>query len=71
MGLSLNPVPEKGSRKFTLALLIITVASLLVLLEQLTGRQWVEVCGATMLFYGASNVGEHWTQTKINPTREE
>ena len=48
-----------GNRKFTLALLIVTVASLLVILDEMTGRQWVEIAGATMLFFGASNVGEH------------
>ena len=53
---------QKGERKFTLALLIITLASVLVVLEQLTRRQWVDIVGITMTAFGAANVGEHFSK---------
>ena len=53
---------RRGERKFTLALLIITLASVLVVLEQLTGRQWVDIVGITMTAFGAANVGEHFSK---------
>ena len=58
---------RRGERKFTLALLIITLASVLVVLEQLTGRQWVEICGATMLFFGTANAAEHFSKGRGEP----
>ena len=53
---------RRGERKFTLALLIITLASVLVAIEQLTGRQWVDIVGITMTAFGAANVGEHFSK---------
>jgi hypothetical protein len=45
-----------------MAMIIIVLATALVAFDKLSGRQWVDICGATMLFFGASNVGEHWTK---------
>ena len=53
---------DHGSRKFALAILIVAIASLLVVLRLLEGDEWVDVVGATMLFFGASNVGEHFAK---------
>jgi len=64
--LSVVPTVKEGSRKFTITLLVITLASLLVILEQLTGRQWVDIVGTTMIAYGAANVGEHFVGRKPN-----
>lgn len=58
---------RQGERKFTLVLLIITVASVLVVLEQLTGRQWVDVVSITFGAFGAANVGEHWSKNRGEP----
>lgn len=51
-----------GQRKYTMALAIILLATVLVGFDKLSGRQWVDICGATMLFFGAANVGEHYTK---------
>lgn len=48
------------SRKFLVAILIILIATVSLFTGFLTGREWVESTGATMLFYGATNVGEHF-----------
>ena len=55
------------SRKFLVAVLIITIATVSMFSGFLEGREWVESTGATMLFYGASNVGEHFA-TKTEKT---
>ena len=62
--ISLANLAINGERKYTIAIVIIMLATALVAFDKLSGRQWVDICGATMLFFGASNVGEHWTKRK-------
>ena len=64
MTISLPSLALNGERKYTIAIAIILLATALVAFDKLSGRQWVEACTATMLFFGASNVGEHWTRRK-------
>jgi len=54
-----------GQRKYTMALTIILLATALIGFDKLSGRQWVDITGAVMLFFGASNVGEHWTKRQM------
>jgi hypothetical protein len=62
--ISLPSLALNGERKYTIAIIIILLATALVSFDKLSGRQWVDITGATMLFFGASNVGEHWTRRK-------
>jgi len=62
--ISLPSLALNGERKYTIAIAIILLATALVAFDKLSGRQWVEVCSATMLFFSAGNVGEHWTKRK-------
>ena len=64
MTISLANLAINGERKYTIAIVIIMLATALVAFDKLSGRQWVEVCSATMLFFSAGNVGEHWTKRK-------
>jgi len=52
-------------------MLIILLATALTAFDKMTGRQWVDIAGATMLFFGASNVGEHWSKRNTKATNTE
>jgi hypothetical protein len=53
-----------------MALLILALAVLGLFTDKLDGDNFVELAGAVMLFYGAANVGEHFTKRQVVKTTE-
>lgn len=52
------------STKFTLALLVLAIASLLLLFDQISPEIWMQVTIADIVVYGGGNVTATWAHGK-------
>ena len=60
----------RGNRKFTVALLSLTMSFVLALLGKITGDNWVWVVGAILALFGAANAFVHYTGAQDGPDQD-
>ena len=58
------PTVGEGKRKYTVAILILMLSSILVVLGYVEGGHWVTITLGVMGLYGFSNVGEYVAKRK-------